>query len=335
MSDVRLSRLTWRLVIAFGLALGAAQALRAQAPARWPGLAGRVGPYGGILNVADAQRMTGDGLTLTVLSNTAAPVLEALRNGGATYIDVTLWELIHSRCVAQTAGRDRRACVLTRGDSDAIVQEASAHVRKMESDPGLAGFWILDDYPGGDVSSTLVRLREVVSRSNQTSGFRRATICGVGGSLDAKASASASTFVANHGYFDRAVANISPDACDIVAPYFYGTAASNDPDLIDWSMRDLLPYFRRKLESRGFDPSAAIILPVVHAFSFKSDMSPTFYVMPRPDDVAAQMKAYCEAGALGTLFFTWASRDADQSYSNNPAIRAGVEQGRRQCERTR
>jgi hypothetical protein len=280
--------------------------------------------------------MAADGLNLTVLSTTDRQVLQALRDGGAKYIDVTLWELIHRRCVAQSAGQRRPSCSLSAADTDGIVEAAATHLRKAESDPGLVAFWILDDYPGGDVAATLVKLHDAVDASNRSSGLHRATICGVGGSLDAKLAPSSATFTAQHAYLDRALANISPDACDIVAPYFYGTTpVANNPALIDWSMRDLLPYFRRKLEARGFGSPSAVMLPVIHAFSFKSDSNPTYYVMPRPDDIAAQMSAYCSAGSLATLFFTWSSRDSDQNYSNNAAIRAGVEQGRRACDAVR
>jgi hypothetical protein len=177
-----------------------------------------------------------------------------------------------------------------------------------------------------------VRLREAVLKSNQVSGFQRATICGVGGSLDARASTDASTFAPHREYMDRALANLSPDGCDVVAPYFYGTAATDDATLIDWSMRDLLPYFRQRLETRGFKAPSLSLLPVIHAFAFKSPASRTYYVMPRPQDIAAQMKAYCDTGALGLLFFTWASRDADRSYSNDAGIRDGIARGRAACE---
>lgn len=308
----------------------------AAAPPAAVEIAGRVGPYGGILTADDARRMTADGLTLTVLSSTAPEVLAALREGGAVYIDLFPWGQIHQRCAtqfsAQTAAGRPSACSLSDGEQNAIVQATVAHLRQVESDPGLAAFWILDDYPHGDVSAVLKTVHELVRRSNASSGIERPTICGIGGSLDAKRSRWGWRFVPNRGYMDQSLINVSPAACDLVSPYFYGTALENDPRLIDWSMNDLMPDFLQKLRARGFDTSSRVLLPVDHAFAYKAPGSTTFYVMPRPDDIARQMKSYCDAGAFSMLFFTWQSHDADHSYSNNDAIRAGVQKGRAACQ---
>lgn len=307
----------------------------ASEPTAWPNIGGRVGPYGGVLTVDDARKMAADGLTLTVLSSTAPAVLAALREGGARYIDVFFWGQISEACKAQyavqTAAHQPLVCTLSDDAQQAIVKAAATHLDEVESDPGLVAFWILDDYPHGDVSPTLKALHDLVKRSNSRSGFQRATICGVGGSLDAKRLAHDQRFTPNHGYTENSLVNVSPQACDLVSPYFYGTAAADDPGLIDWSMKDLMPYFLQRLREKGFDTSAPLLLPVDHAFSFKSPNNPTFYVMPRPDDIATQMKAYCDAGAFSMLFFTWQSQDADQSYSNSEVIRAGVRRGHVEC----
>ncbi len=200
----------------------------------------------------------------------------------------------------------------------------------MEADSGLAAFWILDDYPHGDISATLNALHELVVQSNASSGFQRATICGIGGSLDAKRAADDRRFTPNRGYMDQSLINVSPAACDLVSPYFYGTALEDDSRLIDWSMKDLMPSFLEKLRAKGFDTAAPLLLPVSHAFSYKAP-NRTVYVMPSPDDIARQMNAYCDAGAFSMLFFTWQSHDADRSYSNDQDIRAGVQKGRAEC----
>jgi hypothetical protein len=301
----------------------------------WPAIAGRVGPYGGIRTVDDANRMTADGLKLTLLSSTAPEILAALREGGAGYIDLFFWEQMYQKCKAQFEGQQAThrplACNLSIGDRQAVTQAAAAHLHQVELDPGLVAFWILDDYPHGDISLTLKMLHDLVTRSNAASGFTRATICGVGGSLDAKQSPDDWQFVSNRRYTENSLINVSPAACDLVSPYFYGTAPADDPRLIDWSMKDLMPYFLQKLRDKGFNTSTRLLLPVDHAFSYKAPNASTFYVMPRPDDIAAQMKAYCDAGAFSMLFFTWQSHDADRSYSNNDAIRAGVQKGRAGC----
>lgn len=302
----------------------------------WPEIVGRVGPYGGIYTAADAQQMTNDGLGLTLLSVSAPPVLAALRQGGAKYIDEHLWRIVYNVCLRQfdlqrIAGQPL-ACVISALDEDAIVKQANTYVTQIGSDPGLVGFWILDDYPRGDIRATLARLRDIVQRNNAATGFRRPTLCGVGGDLDYKQSVADPFFIQDRRYSEQAMQNLSPSACDIVSPYFYGVAAQDDPRLIDWSMRSVMPYFRYALQRRGFDPAATTIVPVAHAFAYRGASS--YFVTPRPDDIATQMQAYCDAGAASVLFFTWQSADADRSYHNDQSLRDGVRLGRAGCLRT-
>jgi hypothetical protein len=307
----------------------------AVSPSAWPDIAGRVGPYGGILTTGDAKRMTADGLNLTLLSSSAPDVLATLREGGAKYIDNFFWEQIHQKCESQygtqTANHQVLACTLSTSDQTAIVEAATAHLKQVAADPGLVAFWILDDYPHGDISATLKALHDVVKRGNATGGLQRATICGIGGSVDAKHAAQDQQFTPDRGYTERSLVNISPEACDLVSPYFYGTAPTDDPQLIDWSMKDLMPYFLQKLKDKGFNTRAPLLLPVSHAFSYRAPSGTNFWVAPRPGDIATQMKAYCDAGAFSILFFTWQSHDADRSYFNDDAIREGVQKGRAEC----
>jgi len=188
----------------------------------WPEIAGRVGPYGGILTTGDAKRMTADGLSLTLLSSTAPDLLAALREGGAKYIDLFLWEQIHQRCTAQyesQAAKHRAlGCTLSPDDQIAIVKAAGVHVKQVAADRGLVAFWILDDYPHGDVSATLKALHDVVKQDNASSGFHRATICGIGGSLDGKRGAEGQRFTANRAYTEQSLINISPESCDLFSP---------------------------------------------------------------------------------------------------------------------
>lgn len=180
--------------------------------------------------------------------------------------------------------------------------------------------------------ATLVRIHEIVRRNNAATGHRRPTLCGVGGDLDYKRSEADPFFIQDRQYTERALQNISPEACDVVSPYFYGAAPRDDAHLVDWSMRTVVPYFRQALARRGFDEASATIVPVAHAFSYRGGSG--YYVTPRADDVATQMQAYCDMGAQATLFFTWQSQDADRSYANDGELREGVRLGRLGCLRT-
>jgi len=305
--------------------------------AGWPDLTGRVGPYGGIASADDARRMLADGLRLAVVSGASREVLTTLREGGAKYIDVRLWTLVSDVCrrqfAVETAARQPHACVMSAADEDQIVAKASAYLRTVEKDPALAGLWILDDFPDGDVTSVLYRLRNLVHQSNARSGFDRPTVCGVGGTLDYKRSPADASFIRDHNYMDQALRNVFPAACDIVSPYFYAGAFADDPRLVDWSMHDLLPYFEQALSARGYDMSSRILLPIAHAFAFHAAGGASYFVTPRPQDIATQMTAYCDSGAISMLFFTWRSADADRSYANDANLREGVQQGLAACRR--
>jgi len=276
--------------------------------------------------------MTADGLALVV--GPSKDALPLLRDRGVRYIDAHLWSLAYSVCERQFAIEQAAlrplACTVSQTDEDEVATQAAAYLRSIDTDPALAGFWILDDYPHGEIARVLARLRAVVQESNARTGFRRFTICGVGGSLDVKRTPNDAAFRPNHGYMDRALQNVSPAACDMVSPYFYATAAADDPRLIDWSMHDLLPYFLQALRARGYDPSADVLLPIAQAFSAHAAGSTTYYVTPRPADIATQMTAYCEH-ASSVLFFTWRSKDADRSYAVTADMKSGVQQGRAAC----
>src|SRR5712692_2388497 len=103
-------------------------------PSAWPDIAGRVGPYGGILSTGDAKRMTADGLKLSLLSSTGPDVLATLRAGGAKYIDNFFWEQIHQKCKSQyepqTANHRALACTLSTNDQSASVEAAAAHLKR-------------------------------------------------------------------------------------------------------------------------------------------------------------------------------------------------------------
>jgi hypothetical protein len=290
----------------------------------WPALAGRIGPYGGIATVQEAEKLSADGFTLTLPSSSAPEVLATLRTHGVTYIDAYLWELIRRRCLAQnefSKAANLRSCQISELEREAIASEARKHLDQVGRDTSVAGFWILDDYPG-DISMTIKMLHDLVGQANAATGLDRPTICGVGGTLDTIESGRGKPISRRYPDIDLALTNVSPEACDLVSPYLYASNRENNPNLVEWSMRSAIPYLLRALEQKRFNMSSPLLVPIIHAFS-----SSTGYVLPRPQDIVAQVKAYSKARPLALLFFTWQSQDADQSYANNPVIREGVRQG--------
>jgi len=300
----------------------------------WPLLSGRIGPYSGLGNAEDIQEMARNGFNLTLLGSVNPKMIAAFESTDSKYIDFVIWSYITRRCQPQLeaakAAKRKGTCLLSSEDQRAILDDVAKHLSEVQSSPVIAGFWILDDYPGGDISKLLAAIHDRVKKANAAGGLKRPTICGLGGSLDAKKSREDLAFAQDRRYMKTALTNISPSACDVVAPYPYGVTSVDDPALIDWSMHDLIPSLLQELRARGFR-SSPFLLPVIDAFSYREKGSKSFWVLPRPSDIEQQMKAYCDAGAVAMLFFTWRAKQADQAYANTPSIRDGIKRGMADC----
>jgi hypothetical protein len=298
----------------------------------WSELANRVGPYSGILTIADAKAAAADGFNLTVQSTYDPAILASMRDLGINHIDLQLWAFIYAQCKIQfdreIAAGGTRHCDLSADAQQSILRDAKARLDKVKNDPSVAAYWILDDYPWGNVTSTLVALHRLVNQANQETGANKPTICGIGGSLDHR-TATNQKIIPDRAYIELALQNITPGACDVVAPYFYGSATENDPTWIDWSMRDLMPWFMQRLRGQGFNHPA--LLPVPQAFFINKRGGTTYFVQPRAADIAAQANTYCGSGAIALLFFTWQSADAERSYVNDADLREGVRQAAAAC----
>jgi hypothetical protein len=298
----------------------------------WPQLTNRVGPYSGILTITDAKAAAADGFNLTVQSTYEPAVLATMRDLGINHIDNQLWGLIYTQCKIQfdreTAAGSKRRCDLSVDAQQSILRDAAVRLDKVKNDPNVAAYWLLDDYPWGNVSSTLVALRGLVDKRNLETGTSKPTICGIGGSLDHR-TASSQKILPDRAYIELSLQNITPAACDVVAPYFYGAATENDPTWIDWSMANLMPWFMQRLRDQGFSHPA--LLPVPQAFYANKRGGTTYYVQPRPENIAAQARAYCGSGAIALMFFTWQANDAERSYANDADIREGVRQATVAC----
>jgi hypothetical protein len=315
------------LILAMSASVGVGQ----QANIRSTALANRIGPYSGLLTDSDVAAASGEGFGLTVLSKHERQWRTALSAHGLRYLDPKPWTYVHKQCDGQFANEAARGasrhCALTAEDQSAILNAVSARLAEVENDPGLAGYYVLDDYPFGDVSATLRAIRALVMESNQRTHTDRAVICGIGGFLD-KRDQVKDRFSADHSYTEESLVNVSPDICDIVAPYFYGVASVNNPDLVDWSMQNLMPWFMRALRNRGF--SQPSLLPIVQAFSAPATRG--VYVEPTPENMRAQASAYCgTGGAVALLFFTWFGTDLTHTYANDANLRLGVQAAAEAC----
>jgi hypothetical protein len=292
---------------------------------------GRFGPYGGISTVEDARQLKTASFNLVLPSSFVADLRASLFGEGAAFIDHKIWSLIDNKCTAQVASKKAMrlppSCDLTPIEQQEIAKAAKEHLEEIKTEPGLAGFWILDDYPQGDITAVLKTIHNLVHAAGASVGRNLPTICGLGGSLDLRDSTRES-FKPQHKWIDQPAINVTPAACDYVAPYFYGRRPQPNPDLVDWSMRDVIPYALQVLRAKGFNTSG-ILIPILDAFGSCERPRPSgtsCYVTPRPMDILAQAKAWTEAGAVAMMFFTWQSQDSDENYLNSASIRDGVQQ---------
>jgi hypothetical protein len=289
-------------------------------------LANRIGPYSGVLTESDVAGAAHDGFNLTLLP-TSLQLQPVLTVHGVVYLDPEPWKYIRQRCALQWENESAQGqgaslqCTLTAEDNSVILDEMRTRLAEVEDDPGLVGYYVLDDYPFGDVSATLRAVRALILESNYRLGASRPVVCGVGGTLDQRAQATG-VFTSDHSYTEEALVNVTPDVCDVVAPYFYGVASVDDPQLVDWSMQNLMPWFLGTLHDRGFTQLS--LLPIVQAFSAPAAQG-NVYIEPTPENMRAQASAYCGTGnAIALLFFTWSGPGLTQTYTNDVNLQLGV-----------
>lgn len=211
-----------------------------------------------------------------------------------------------------------------------ILSEVRSHLAQTGQDGSIVGYWVLDDWPRADIHRLLEQIHSLVAEANQSSIFPRPTICGFGGLLDEKRGPSA-PFVTDTHYFSMAITNFSPNACDIVALYPYASNRVNGPAFIDWSMSRLLPEEFELLRARGWNPQKHALIGVPQAFGY-SPSGGGRRVLPRAVDVATQSAAYCRAGAIALLAYTWHdSNTGPMELYNSPDLVNGLRQGVQTC----
>jgi len=214
------------------------------------------------------------------------------------YLDMFFWSQIRNICPATND------CSLSAEEENDLLNKARLHLQEVKNNPNIAGFWILDDYPG-NVKSTLIKIHDLVREANLTSSIQRPTVCGFGARLDYKANPEDRGYTKSHHYFRRSLENFSPEACDGVALYLYGENKVDDPQTIDWSMSDVLPYAMVALKRYGWDPNRQPLIGLTQAFAYRWKSGEVNFVKPRYQDILTQTEAYCKWGASAIIFYAW------------------------------
>jgi hypothetical protein len=282
----------------------------------------------------DAAADNGLSVALNGYNLPTGPLVQKMKSRGMVYIEYAQWlQQMYDDCRAWFVAHPKTPCTIS-ADLEAAVK---AHLAQVHNDPNVVGFWVLDDYPGGDITPTLQAIHELIAQDNASRAFPRPTICGFGGSMDLKTSSSQASFSPNHASFDQALTNFSPAACDMVALYPYGFSAWNDQRAIDWSMTNLLPYMKRALKAKGWNHARQPLIGMPQTFGVVP-WTPWTYIAPTAASVHTQTAAYCAGGASTVVAYAWHDFYISDTYPNSPELYndpgmlSGYAAGIRQCQ---
>lgn len=268
--------------------------------ALWPNLSGRIGSYDA-QTAGDVTEMAKSGLSMLVGGSVSS---SALLGTNVRQIDVYPWYLVVKYGCAEYYSKNATRCRVSEEASSFILSQMQAHLALQRSNRNVIAYWFLDDYPGGDISTLLGQMHALLVDSNNdlVSSFPRPAICGFGGNIALANSARIGRTDPVLSYFRSAIANFRPTYCDIVALYPYAVNTSsgpNDPSQYDWTMTQLLPAMFALLEEQGWNPSAEPLIGIAQAFGYDR------YVAPSEADLVAEITAYCKAGAIAILAYSW------------------------------
>lgn len=280
--------------------------------------------------------MAADGLSMLV----GGSVSESARvESGVSYVDGYPWGLILAYGCPDFFARKAASCQIDDATSASMLAKLQAHLDAQKHDNNVIAYWILDDYPGGDISPVLEKMHDLIVASNNdpASSFPRPALCGFGGQILPLSDKHPTPTDPHMSYFAKSLTNFSTSYCDMVAIYPYAANSGtgpNDPSQYDWSMKYLLPEMFKELQDRGWDSSAEPLIGMPQAFGYSS------YVAPTEADLATQMTVYCNAGAVSLLVYSWndgyPSAFPDKPSTepvNSVEMRNGITQGLSQCQR--
>lgn len=199
----------------------------------------------------------------------------------------------------------------------AVFNDLIAHLKQVQNDPSIVGYWVLDDWSYGDGTGKdfLVQMNRLIHY--YTPG--KPSICGFGAGILPRSTAS-------DYWNDGTAANFSPQGCDMVGLYIY--ADSNTTGTYDWTMSQILPTIFASLKKRGWDSTKEPLIGIPQAFggTVGSDQWP----IPDANNIETQSKTYCQQGATGIIYYQWVDT-SEQSPMNNAQITQGIKNGIADC----
>jgi len=293
-------------------------------------IAGKAGAYN-LRTSAEAEAMAQLGLMIVLYNPAAltAPMRLAIEKAGVKYIDYFPQQIMYDRCSPSL----HAVGVCPLDEKQRVVNEIKAHLAKYGQDPNLVGYWVLDDYPGGDVRDLLKQIHAAIMDSNASLHDQRPAICGFGAQFGYSGGPHWGEPAPNEHVFPQGAINFDADACDMIGIYAYGVGAVQNARLIDWSMKQLLPRMLTILRQHGWDPARSPLIGMPQTFAYTDPEYPTPWVLPRSQDVTAQTWAYCRAGAVAILAYSWDDgfKGAKVELYNSKALQNGLNDGVTKC----
>jgi hypothetical protein len=271
--------------------------------------------------------------------STDAAWVTGLHQYHMTYTNYTPWRYVYAAmqhsCPAISPANfsnPANSCTMSSADQTALYSQIQAHLDTVKNDPDITGFWILDDWYG-NLLPELEHIHTLVAAANAKYGVKRPTVCGFSATLDFKDSPADPTFSHTaHAWFDRAITNYSPQACDILSPYAYAALPYPDTTGADWSMANLMPYMVSQFKARGWDPTNSYMVVIPQAYSDSANQAGWHIPLPTAAEVETQVAAACKGGAVGVMPFDWDyKQDGTLRLYNTPALQQGYAAGIRDC----
>jgi hypothetical protein len=211
--------------------------------------------------------------------------------------------------------------------NEAVVLRDVATLLERDADRKyVAGYWVLDDWPGWDPGSArglLAKIHALIVA--KTPG--RPAICGFGAGVAKPGKVN---------WDPGTAANYSNGGCDIVGWYNYSPFGRRHPSLgkkLDWTMKALLPAMARSLEKKGWAIAKTPLYGIGQAWSGPYDKHHYQPGLTRKE-MLAQAKAFCDFGAGYIGWYAWddsGDEAGTQTPNNSPVIAAGIAAGIKAC----
>jgi hypothetical protein len=206
------------------------------------------------------------------------------------------------------------------------IQQAVATDAK---DPHVVGYWVLDDWPYTDTAQAAALLPQITSIIH-TYAPGRLSICGFGASMTPNGTPW-------DDYTRAVLDSYTPQGCDLPAFYIYSqpmSDSSTPPSTFDWSMPRLLKDMLSDLRGHGWDRAQGFIGIGQGWAGTVGGSHPMYEIEPTAGDMATQAGAFCQAGAVGVVFYAWAAGGIGQLHTpaNDSQMLAGVQQSAQSCQ---